>query len=393
MRRRSCLFLALLAAGSLVAASCGKKETPVKKPGLEKQAIDVEKLKGEIRTSIEKAAAFLRRAQHENGSWGGHGGGVGKTGLVIEALAGAPENVRKKCGEAIEKGLKYILANRRPDGSIVDKDGMVVNYRTSIATRALIAIDAKKYKDVIDAAVKYTKGIQVNDPNNKLRHGSIGYGDNKDMGDQMNEQEAIEMLRKAGVSPDDPVFKRALEFLLRTQALDEGADPGVRTANDGGAIYRSDHTAEGASKAGMMQLPDGTMVPRSYGGATYALLKSLLFAGLKKDHPRVVAAYNWIRRNYSVKEHPGLGVKGLFYYHYTMARTLELWGSQTIKVGNTDRNWAAELAAQVISLQDTSGKENDGSWFGDAKWMEDDRALCTAYSIYVLNTCRRMLEK
>jgi len=389
MRRCS---LVLLAVGLLVAASCGEKK-PVRKPGADKQAIDVKKLKGEIRTSIEKAAAFLRRVQHENGSWGGHGGGVGKTGLVIEALAGAPEDVRKKCGGAIEKGLKYILANRRPDGSIVDEDGMVVNYRTSIATRALIAIDAKKYKDAIDAAVKYTKGIQVNDPKNKLRHGSIGYGSNKDMGDQMNMQEAIEMLRKAGVSPDDPVFKRSLEFLFRTQALDEGADPGVRTANDGGAIYRSDHTVEGASKAGMMKLPDGTMVPRPYGGATYALLKSLLFAGLKKDHPRVVAAYDWIRRHYSVTENPGLGEKGLYYYYYTMARTLELWGSPTIKVGNIDRNWAAELAARVISLQDKGGKANDGSWFGDAKWMEDDHALATAYSVYVLNTCRRMLEK
>ena len=41
MRRRSCLFLALLAAGSLVVASCGKKETPVKKPGPEKQDIEL----------------------------------------------------------------------------------------------------------------------------------------------------------------------------------------------------------------------------------------------------------------------------------------------------------------------------------------------------------------
>ena len=387
MRARWCAFVVLMLAGSLCLVSCGQEEQG-KQQG---RGGDTGAVKPDIRGSIEKAVAFLRTAQREDGGWGAgeRGSGVGITGLVIEALAGIPEDIRKKNADLIEKGIKFILANRRKDGSIVNADGMVANYRTSIATRALIAIDREKYKDTIDAAVRYTKGIQGTDPKDKAKFGSMGYGSDKTKGDIINTAEALEMLEKAGVSEDDEVWKRAMVFLRRTHNSDEDAEPGVKTANDGGAIYRSVRDVEGASKAGTIKLPDGTEVPRSYGGATYALLKSLLFAGLKKDHPRVQAAYKWICDHYTVKEHPELGQQGLYYFYFTMVRTLELWGDPTIKKGGTVHNWASELAAQLISLQ-----KKDGSWSNPKdKWWESDPALVSAYCIFSLTSCQRMLEK
>lgn len=344
-----------------------------------------------IIASMHKAAEFLKANQNPDGGWGAapRGSDVGITGLVVEGLARAPKEVREKYKNEIEKGVAYILANRREDGAIVNKDNQVANYRTSISTHALMAVDREKYKDTIDAAVKYTKGIQGVDEKDKAKYGSMGYGSDQSKGDIINTGEALEMLKAAGVKEDDEVYKRALTFLGRTQNLDEFAEPGVKTTNDGGAIYRSIRDVEKASQAGTLKLPDGTEVPRSYGGATYNLLKSYIFAGMKRDNPRVVAAYNWIAENYSVSEHPFMGKQGLFYFYYTMGRTLEVWGSPRIKSKGVDHFWPSELALQVIKLQ-----KEDGSWVNDAdRWWESDKSLVTAYSLNTLRICLDMFEK
>ena len=356
--------------------------------GLAGEGDETAAVRADIRAGLAKAAAFLRSAQNEDGGWGGeHGSDVGITGLILDGLAKAAADLREKNADVIARGAAYLLANRRDDGSIVNPDGQVANYRTTIATRALIAIDPKKYKDVIDAAVRYTKGIQGADADDPAKFGSMGYGSDKTKGDIINTSEALEMLALAGVGPDDETWQRAMVFLARTQNLDEGAEVGVRTANDGGAIYRSVRGVEGASKAGTIKLPDGTEVPRSYGGATYNLLKSLLFAGMKKDHPRVQAAYGWICDHYTTKEHPEMGLQGLYYFYYTMARTLELWGAPTITSGETEHHWAAELAQNILSLQNA-----DGSWQNtEDRWWESIRPLATAYSVLTLNICDKML--
>ena len=55
---------------------------------------------------------------------------------------------------------------------------------------------------------------------------------------------------------------------------------------------------------------------------TYAGLKSMIYAGLRPDDPRVKAASEYITRHYTVDENPGLGQKGLYYYYQTFAKTL-----------------------------------------------------------------------
>jgi len=357
-------------------------------PGLAGEGDETAAVRADIRTGLAKAATFLRSAQNEDGGWGGEqGSDVGITGLILDGLAKAPADLREENADLIVKGVAYLLANRREDGSIVNPDGRVANYRTTIATRALIAVDREKYKDVIDAAVRYTRGIQGTEPADEAKFGSMGYGSDKTKGDIINTGEALEMLALAGVSPDDDVWQRAMVFLARTQNLDEGAEVGVRTANDGGAIYRSVRGVEGASKAGTITLPDGTEVPRSYGGATYNLLKGLLFAGMKKDHPRVQAAYGWVCDHYTIKEHPEMGLQGLYYFYYTMARTLELWGAPTLTSGDTEHHWAAELAQNMISLQNA-----DGSWQNtEDRWWESIPSLATGYSVLTLNICDKML--
>ena len=55
---------------------------------------------------------------------------------------------------------------------------------------------------------------------------------------------------------------------------------------------------------------------------TYAGLKSMIYAGLTADDPRVKAAYDYITKHYTLDENPGLGQQGLYYYYQTFAKAL-----------------------------------------------------------------------
>ena len=56
---------------------------------------------------------------------------------------------------------------------------------------------------------------------------------------------------------------------------------------------------------------------------TYAGFKTYVYAELPRTDQRVTAAYDWIRRNYSVSENPGMGPSGMYYYYVVFARGLE----------------------------------------------------------------------
>ena len=107
----------------------------------------------------------------------------------------------------------------------------------------------------------------------------------------------------------------------------------IKSGDDGGAGY-----APGDSKAGFVKLADGTQVPRSYGSMSYALLKGFVFAGLKKDDPRVASCWDWLSKNYTLDVNPGFDAssgpiapyQGLFYYFHTMGKALDVYGVDVI---------------------------------------------------------------
>src|SRR6185503_3964599 len=141
----------------------------------------------------------------------------------------------------------------------------------------------------IDKASNYLKGLQWNenitgpkgekvDQTNAF-YGGWGYG-RHGRPDLSNAHFAIEALHDAGLNSDDPAFKSALIFLSRTQNNSETNDQ-PWAGNDGGFVY-SPGVEGGDSEAGMITLPDGRKMPRSYGSMTYAGLKSMIYAGLSK---------------------------------------------------------------------------------------------------------------
>ncbi len=118
---------------------------------------------------------------------------------------------------------------------------------------------------------------------------------------------------------------------------------------------------------------------------TYAGLKSMVYAGLTADDPRVKAALDFIKAHYSLDENPGLGQQGLYYYYMTFAKTLATLGRPTITdAQGREHNWRAELIAALAKRQGEQGE-----WVNPAdRFMEGDPNLVTSYGLLALAAAR-----
>jgi squalene-hopene/tetraprenyl-beta-curcumene cyclase len=187
----------------------------------------------------------------------------------------------------------------------------------------------------------------------------------------------MEALHDTGLPADDPALQRALIFVSRCQNLKSefNDQPWAEKVNDGGFIYTAANG--GSSVAGNTE--NGGL--RSYSAMTYAGLKSMIYAGLSADDPRVKAANAYITKHYSLDENPGLGQTGLFYYYQTFAKTMALLGKPTVvDASGKSHDWRAELTAALAKRQ-----QANGSWTNPAdRFMEGDPNLVTAYALLAL---------
>lgn len=351
--------------------------------------------------AIEKAIAYLRTTQQEDGSWKSPGGPA-VTGLILRSMLDRPNIATDD--PAVSKAIEYILSKVKPDGSI--HDGILRNYNTSICIAALARVnDNPEAAKAVKGGQAFLKGLQWNGqmgPDGKVvdeshpYYGGAGYGDSsKGRPDMSNTQLMLEGLYESGLDCNDPVFKRALVFINRCQATDQNDMFGEKiVGRDGGFIYATsinkDTIGIPESKANPEQMDEavknGTPVSglRTYGSMTYAGFKSYIYADLKRDDPRVQAAYNWIKKNYTLDRNPGLPDaqkhQGLYYYYMTKGRALRAWGLTSIDTPEGTRDWANDLIAKLVELQ-----QEDGSWVnGEDRWMEGDPNLVTAYSLIAL---------
>jgi squalene-hopene/tetraprenyl-beta-curcumene cyclase len=326
---------------------------------------------------MEDGVNFLKSSQADDGSWTTTKT-IGITGIVVNALldAGVPKD-----DPVIQKGLKHLEGYIQKDGGIYVPGSTHKNYETCITLMTFIAADKKKYAETIDNAEKFLRELQWDEGEGKepsdTFYGGAGYGGHQ-RPDLSNTQFLLEALKTAGVGEEDPAFKKALIFVSRSQNLEteHNTTPFAAKINDGGFYYTP--AAGGTSQAG--NTPEGGL--RSYGSMTYAGLKSMIYAGLKPDDPRVKAALTWITKFYTLEENPGMGQQGLFYYYHTFAKTLDVLGQPTLTdaQGKT-HNWRSDLVAQLAKLQ-----KDNGSWVNSAdRWYEGDPNLVTAYSLMALS--------
>jgi squalene-hopene/tetraprenyl-beta-curcumene cyclase len=346
----------------------------------------------------DKGVAFLKSKQNADGLWqSGPGEPPGVSALVLRALAMDPATGGK--ADNVKKGYERLLKLQKPDGGIYED--MLANYNTAIAVSSLAAAKDDAYKPAIDKAIAFLKGIQIKGDEKDPSTGGMGYGESKGgrgggrmpRADLSNTHMFIDALHDAGLKSDDPAFKEALKFVSRTQNLSETNDQNW-AGNDGGFIYTPANG--GASNAGDYTEPDGAKRLRSYGLMTYAGLKSMIYAGLTKDDKRVKAAWDWIAKNWTLDENPGMklgdpskAMAGMFYYYHTVAAALHAYGEPIIvdPKGNK-HDWRVELTEKLKSLQ-----HEDGTWTGDKSWMENNPILATAYAVLALEIVQQDLAE
>ncbi len=349
---------------------------------------------------IDKGLEYLKAQQKPDHTWQRESDPPAITAIVLTAFMGDKKYDADM--PFLDKGYDALLSFQKDNGGIY-KD-MLANYNTAIAISALAAAKEAEYQEPQAKAVAFLKRLQWSDdpanttPERKsvddknTNFGGWGYG-KRERADGSNEQIALDALHDAGLKPSDPAFQRAIKFVSRLQNNSETNDQSW-ASNDGGFIYTA--SDGGSSPAGEYTGPDGKRMLRSYGSMTYAGLKSLMYAGLTKDDPRVKAAWGWISNNYTMDENPGFraadpakAASGIFYYYHTLSRCLNAYDEPTITDSKGQKHdWRVDLINKIGSIQ-----KPDGSWVGDKQWMEDSPILVTAYCVISLEEAKADLTE
>jgi squalene-hopene/tetraprenyl-beta-curcumene cyclase len=320
--------------------------------------------------ALRRGVEYLARTQAEDGSWQ-HYPGITALGVMAVVAGDGPKHA------AVGRGARFLAGMARPNGAIYDDRNparALPNYNTALSLKALAAAGDKAHRSLVQHAQAYLAQTQFDERGGYARqhaaYGGIGYGSQPDRPDLSNLQHALEALKETDFPASAPLWQKAIVFLERCQNRDASNDqPWAGT--DGGFVYAS----SGESKAGEH---------RSYGSMTYAGLKSYLYCGVSRSDPRVQAAWSWIRAHYTVAENPGMGEAGLYYHYHTMSKTLHVYGQRVVTDAAGGRHtWASDLAAELIRRQ-----EPDGAWVNrNARWLEDNRDLVTAYALIALARC------
>ncbi len=352
-------------------------------------------LKNEVQYAIEKGLRWLEAQQDSKGFWSQpiH---PALTALVLTAYMGEPgHHFNKKNNPFIQKGYSYLMKCVQPDGGIYVHS--LANYNTAVCMMAFQLTHDPFYTSVLVKARNFLVGLQSDfdkkGETDSPYDGGIGYGDSYSHSDMSNTLFALEALYYTEYLRQDTVvaFKKlnwsaAIQFIQRCQNLPGYNDQPWASGdslNKGGFVY-----FPGNSKAGEMILSSGKKALRSYGSISYAGLLSYVYARLKPDDLRVKAVFEWLQRNYTLDENPGMGKQGLFYYYLTMAKALSIYGVSELTLKNGQKiNWRKGLALKLLDLQD-----GQGFWVNTSgRWWERDPVLVTSYAVITLEILYRGL--
>ncbi len=407
--RRSLLAVCVLSLLSLVACG-GEKAQDVSAdvPAAAEPAAQPKDIRKAIEKAVDRGIKFIRT--HQDGKTGAvrfiaeaeKTAHPGLTGMALLCYLRSHRGYTSEDGPFVGRALEWLISLQKPDGSIYLHDS--AQYCTSVALTAISESGEDRFRAAKQRALDYLVAIQASEDTGYRKgdrfYGGVGYGGDE-RPDLSNTQFGVEAARSAGLPADHPFFKRAAIFANRTQNHGETNDqkwklPSGEMAhpgNDGGAMY-----LPGESKAGIEVLPDGRKVFRSYGSMSYALLKSYIFCDIKRADPRVKAVARWCQENFSLERHPGFIAgeagdepwQGLFYYYFSMARALSVYGqgTWTTKAG-VKHDWSRELASELISRQIESGAFLNTR---SPRWNENAPILCTLYGVLALEECLKALD-
>ncbi|MGJ8656900.1 MAG: prenyltransferase/squalene oxidase repeat-containing protein [Akkermansiaceae bacterium] len=349
-------------------------------------------LRLEMENAIKTGNQYLKSVQNEQGFWKDDTIPA-YTALAITAAMRAPDLAASNTPAHIKPAYKWLLSTQHETGAVYVKG--LATYNTATSIMALAASGDPAHKDPILKARAFLISQQADYSTNQAMnkyHGGIGYGGSHPHSDMSNTYLSIEAIKISEVyAKDSEVEKqpeldwdRALQFISRCQNLEATNDqPGI--GNDGSMVY-----FPGNSKTENIENPDGTTTLRGYGSISYAGLLSMVYADLGKDDPRVAAVTDWLNNNYTVKENPGMGLQGLYYYFNVMAKALTAANIDTITTKDGKKiDWRQELAKTLLTAQ-----REDGSWVNkNSRWWENQPELVTCYAVLTLEQIHASIPK
>ncbi len=191
---------------------------------------------------------------------------------------------------------------------------------------------------------------------------------------------ALQALRDAGVSADDPFLRRALDFIARCQ---------VPPSVTGEKRDRSESSHEGGFAARPVaphSSPETTIPPtqRPCGGTTCLALTSLLAAGVSPEDPRIQQALKWLQERYTLDAHPGAASpnEGLFGYYLEFAKAMTRLRRDHIQDRQgVSHNWRDELIQTLTVRQNPNG-----SWTNPEESPDPNASTAMTITSYALLT-------
>ena len=327
--------------------------------------------------AIASGVKFLLARQAADGHWS-DAEMPALTALPLWALSlsGA---VEEQSRPALAKAAAFVLGTQREDGGFyVPKPGRggsgLGNYNTAVCLSALFESRLAPNAALLKAR-EYIAASQLTGDDTYA--GGFGYDrvSRRRYADLSNTSYALDAMRRTssleefrtGGKRVDVDWDKALAF-VEGLMKSEGPDAG-------GAAYNAS-----TPQAGVSTNAAGKVHLRAYGSMTYAAVLSMCSAKLDRGDPRVRQSLEYLERNWSVDENPGMGNQGLYYFYDIMARALAASGAT--RVGTHE--WKRELASKLVSLQ-----RPDGGWANDNnRFWEADPVLCTSFALLALELCR-----
>lgn len=372
-------------------------------------------LGGRIDQSLARAMHALIHAQSPDGAWRSPTYGVFRDGLaltssVLKAVAFGPDVEGAR--SARQLGAAYLAGRVRSDGSI-DTGPFGLTYPVYTASAAVIVLgrievaDGRRARDAWLGDLRRRQltedlGWDASDP----AYGGWGYAVEPPTKHDTDSARSIDAdlsstlfavgaLRSVGIDPSDPSIRKALVFIQRCQNLPaDGREPDPAFDDDGGFFFSpTDPVRNKAGVAGEDR--SGRARYHSYGSTTADGLRALLRCGLSPDHPRVVAARDWLEQHFSASTNPGVfepireDERDATYYYYvwSVAHAFRALDLRKLHASGHEVDWAAALSEELLGRQ-----RSDGTWanrFTAAK--EDDPLIATSFAAAALGISRAMM--
>jgi len=326
----------------------------------------------QVRDSIERAVAFLKRQQNQNGKWSefpNNPGGL--TCLCTLALLNAGVPVED---ESVQRALR-VVREIEPSRT----------YVVALQTMVLCAAEPAKDAQLISRNVRWLESHQNKEGAKK---GSWTYAvPALGMGDNSNAQFALLALyeaERAGVRVDAKTWRLALAYWESAQ----NSDFSWGYEKPGGLGGRQESPGTGSmTTAGIasMIIASGRI---GQGDATVTG-DTIQCCGVQQSDKELDQALSWLGSTFTVRTNPsipdGHGRDWLFYYLYGIERVGRLTGQRFLVNRRGEKHdWYREGAEMFASIQDKA----TGKWEG-INFIEREPLIGTSMALLFMSKGRR----